>query len=241
MIKARPLARRRAAAYIAFNNLEFQIESGSPRVPLFFIVVTGLVPGREPMASERVVRETGLEARIAHIVEPVVESLGFELVRVKISGQAGMTVQIMAERPDGTMGVEDCELVSRNVSPALDVEDPIGRNYNLEVSSPGIDRPLTRAKDFETWAGHEARVETEMAVDGRKRFRGRLLGVRDGAAGLRLPEGEPDEFWLPLSEIAEAKLMLTDDLLAAAKPGAGPNGQGGPAPQRGDNDNERTE
>jgi ribosome maturation factor RimP len=186
------------------------------------------------MAGERLTRETGLEARIAHIVEPVIDGLGYELVRVKVSGAAGMTVQVMAERPDGTMGVEDCELISRNISPALDVEDPIGRAYNLEVSSPGIDRPLTRAKDFEAWAGHEARIETETAIDGRKRFRGTLLGMRDGAAGVRLPEGEPDEHWLPLGEIAEAKLVMTDALLAAARTGASANGSGA----QGDNDNQ---
>jgi ribosome maturation factor RimP len=190
------------------------------------------------MAGDRLTRETGLEARIAHIIEPVVEALGYELVRVKISGLGGMTVQVMAERPDGTMGVEDCELISRNISPALDVEDPIGRAYNLEVSSPGIDRPLTRRKHFEAWAGHEARIETEVAIDGRKRFRGTLLGVRDGAVGIRLPEGEGNEFWLPAGEIAEAKLVLTDALIAAAKPERVTNG---PGSRHSDNDNERTE
>src|SRR5215203_2589566 len=99
------------------------------------------------MDNRRLIRETGIEARIAHVVEPVAADLGFELVRVKVSGLNGMTVQIMAERPDGTMSVEDCELLSRNVSPALDVADPISREYHLEISSPGIDRPLTRAKD----------------------------------------------------------------------------------------------
>src|SRR5688572_17833423 len=134
------------------------------------------------MTTRRLIRETGLEARIAHTVEPIAADLGFELVRVRVSGLHGMTVQVMAERPDGTMTVEDCELLSRNISPALDVADPINREYRLEVSSPGIDRPLTREKDFETWAGHEAKLEMEQAVSGRKRFRGLLLGVREGAA-----------------------------------------------------------
>jgi ribosome maturation factor RimP len=251
MRRHRPLASAGPAAYIAVNNLEVHIESGARRSRSFllpghgpaFVEVSGRDPDGSRMAGERIVRETGLEARVAHIVEPVVEGLGFELVRVKISAAGGMTVQIMAERPDGAMGVEDCELVSRNVSPALDVEDPIGRPYNLEVSSPGIDRPLTRAKDFAAWAGFEARIETEATIDGRKRFRGTLLGVRDGTAGIRLPEGEPDEFWLPLGEIAEAKLMLTDALIAAARPGPGEgaNGRGGTAGPSGDNDNERTE
>jgi ribosome maturation factor RimP len=166
--------------------------------------------------DKRITRETGLEARIAHIVEPIAEDLGYELVRVRISSQNGMTVQIMAEKPDGTMGVEDCERLSREISPAMDVADPINREYHLEVSSPGIDRPLTRAKDFSEWSGHEAKLETEQAVNGRKRFRGTLLGVRDGAAGIRLADKpEPEEAWLSLDDIAEAKLVLTDDLIKA--------------------------
>lgn len=169
------------------------------------------------MQKSRLIRETGLEARVAHIIEPVVNDLGYELVRVRISGLNGMTVQIMAERPDGTMRVEDCEIVSRNISPALDVADPINREYHLEVSSPGIDRPLTRAKDFEKWAGHEAKVELDQALNGRKRFRGILVGVRDGAAGIRLLDTpESGEIWLPLDDVGEAKLVLTDELIKAA-------------------------
>jgi ribosome maturation factor RimP len=173
------------------------------------------------MTTKRLTREAGLEARIAHIVEPAIEDLGYELVRVKIFGQNGMTVQIMAERPDGTMRVEDCETISRTISPTLDVEDPISGEYNLEVSSPGIDRPLTRAKDFERWSGHEARIELAVARDGRKRFRGTLLGMRDGAAGEKLAgvqlKDTPDspEAWLPLDDIGEAKLILTDELIKA--------------------------
>lgn len=166
------------------------------------------------MDTRRVTRESGLEAKIAHIVEPIALDLGYELVRVKVSGLNGMTVQIMAERPDGTMSVDDCERLSRDVSPAMDVADPIDREYHLEISSPGIDRPLTRAKDFETWAGYEARVEMEQALDGRKRFRGVLTGVADGAAGIRLTEGGNDVS-LPLDMIAEAKLVLSDDLIKA--------------------------
>jgi ribosome maturation factor RimP len=174
--------------------------------------------------TKRLIREAGLEARIAHIVEPVVTDLGYELVRVKVSAVNGMTVQIMAERPDGTMTVEGCEAISRNVSPVLDVADPISREYHLEVSSPGIDRPLTRPKDFELWAGHEAKVELDVARDGRKRFRGILLGVRDECAGIRLPDAAPDgaEFWLPLADIGEAKLVLTDSLIKAAAARAAP-------------------
>src|SRR6185503_8086815 len=166
------------------------------------------------MGDRRLTRETGTEARIAHIVEPIAHDLGYALVRVKVSSLNGMTVQIMAERPDGTMAVEDCEKLSRNVSPALDVADPINREYHLEISSPGIDRPLTRAKDFQIWAGHEAKVEMEEAVNGRKRFRGVLLGVRDETAGIRLPEAAGQlEWWLPMGSIGEARLVLTDALL----------------------------
>ena len=169
------------------------------------------------MDSRRHTRETGLAARVAHIVEPIAADLGYELVRVRVSGMNGMTVQVMAERPDGTMTIDDCELLSRNISPAIDVADPVEREYRLEVSSPGIDRPLTRAKDFENWAGHEAKLETEQLINGRKRFRGTLLGVKDGAAGMRLLDASDEtDVWLPLEEIADAKLVLTDALLKAA-------------------------
>jgi ribosome maturation factor RimP len=174
------------------------------------------------MDNRRLIRETGLEARIANIVEPVVTDLGYELVRVRVSGLNGMTVQIMAERPDGTMSIDDCELVSRNISPAMDVANPVDREYHLEVSTPGIDRPLTRLKDFEIWAGHEAKVELEAALDGRKRFRGILLGVKDRKAGLRLLDTpQAGEAWLPLDDIGEAKLVLTDALIKAAPRQAG--------------------
>ena len=138
--------------------------------------------GNEP----RIIAETGLEARIAHIVEPVVEGLGYRLVRIKMSAMNGATLQIMAERPDGSMTVEDCEILSRDISPALDVEDPIDRAYHLEVSSPGIDRPLVRRSDFERWAGHEAKIELARLLDGRKRFRGRLAGVEGDAVVLEV-------------------------------------------------------
>jgi len=167
----------------------------------------------------RIITEQGLDARVAAIVEPVVEDLGYRLVRTKISAANGCTLQIMAERPDGTMTVEDCEAVSRAVSPALDVDDPINRAYHLEVSSPGIDRPLVRPGDFERWAGHLVKVEMAILIEGRKRFKGTLLGVRDDAAVIRLPdtrEDEPDEAVLPLEDIGEARLVLTDELITAA-------------------------
>jgi len=170
-----------------------------------------------PDASDpRIVTETGLEARIAHIVEPVIVGLGYRLVRVRVSGLNGTTVQIMAERPDGTMTVDDCEALSRDISPALDVEDPIDRAYNLEISSPGIDRPLVRRSDFERWFGHEAKIELARPLDGRRRFRGHLAGV-DGET-LRLAIADKagagaDVAELPLAEIGEASLVVTDALI----------------------------
>lgn len=167
----------------------------------------------------RLVTESGLEARIADIVTPVLADLDFRLVRVRVSAQNGCTVQIMAERSDGTMSVQDCETVSRAISPVLDIEDPVAEAYHLEISSPGIDRPLVRASDFETWAGHVAKLETRTLLDGRKRFRGRIIGMNEGRAVLArddAPAGEPDRFEVPVSEIGEAKLVLTDDLIREA-------------------------
>ena len=164
----------------------------------------------------RIVVETGLDARIAAIVEPVVEGLGYRLVRVHTSRRNGMTLQIMAERPDGTMTVDDCEAISRDVSPALDVDDPISEAYHLEVSSPGIDRPLVRRSDFGRWAGHVAKVEMSLPVEGRKRFRGTLLGLEGDTVLIRIddaPKDAPDRFSLPLDRIGEAKLVLTDALI----------------------------
>jgi ribosome maturation factor RimP len=165
-------------------------------------------------AAPRIVTETGLEARIAHIVEPVAEGLGYRLVRVKVSAMNGTTVQVMAERPDGTMTVDDCERLSRDLSPALDVEDPLDRAYNLEVSSPGIDRPLVRRSDFERWTGHLAKVELTRPLDGRRRFKGRLAGLDGDRAGIETETAEGvATVWLPLADIDEARLVLTDALV----------------------------
>src|SRR6476620_3699065 len=128
-------------------------------------------------AEPRLIVEPGLAARVVALVEPVIEGLGYRLVRVRVSGTDGCTVQIMAERPDGTMGIEDCEAASRALSPVFDVEDPIDREYRLEVSSPGIDRPLVRRSDFERYAGHLVKIEMAVAHQGRKRFRGTLGGI----------------------------------------------------------------
>ena len=166
--------------------------------------------------DKRLITENGVAARVAAIVEPVIEDLGFNLVRVRVTGQNGCTVQIMAERPDGTMSVSDCETVSRAISPVLDLEDPIDKAYHLEVSSPGIDRPLVRASDFERWSGYEAKVEMAVPVAGRKRFRGFIRGVENAALALELPdvkEGEERIARLALSDLGEAHLVMTDDLI----------------------------
>lgn len=165
----------------------------------------------------RLIAEPGLAARVASVVEPVIEDLGFRLVRVRVTGAEGCTVQIMAERPDGTLTIDDCEHVSRALSPVLDVADPVDRAYRLEISSPGLDRPLVRKSDFERYAGHLAKIEMSVPVDGRKRFRGILAGVEGPFARLRRDDAKPEEaadVLLPINEMAEAKLVLTDALIA---------------------------
>jgi ribosome maturation factor RimP len=171
----------------------------------------------QTQCEPRLIVEQGVAARVAAIVEPVLIGMGYQLVRVKISGLDGCTVQIMAERPDGTMTVEDCEDVSRALSPVLDVADPIDRAYRLEVSSPGMDRPLVRRSDFVRFAGHQLKLEMAVAIDGRRRFRGLLLGVEGEAARIRRDDAAPaeaSEILLPIEDIAEAKLVLTDALIA---------------------------
>jgi ribosome maturation factor RimP len=173
----------------------------------------------ETTGDDRIIRESGVDARVASIVQPVLRAIGFRLVRVRLSGQNGLTLQIMAEREDGTMTVEDCEEVSRAVSPALDVEDPVDKAYHLEVSSPGIDRPLVRKSDFENWAGHQARIETSILVAERKRFKGTIVSA--GANGVTIerdqtPEGAETRIEVPYESIAEARLILTDDLIRDA-------------------------
>lgn len=170
-------------------------------------------------ADDRLIVETGLEARIADIVEPLLEPLGFRLVRVRMTGANGLTLQIMAEREDGTMTVQDCETVSRAISPVLDVEDPIDRTYHLEVSSPGIDRPLVRRDDFRRWAGHVLKAETVVPIDGRKRYRGTIVEVQEDGFVLQTEEAgkEPPQLVrLAFSDLAEARLLLTDALIRDA-------------------------
>jgi ribosome maturation factor RimP len=171
------------------------------------------------LEDDRIIRETGLEARIYAALAPAAADHGMRIVRIKTSGRNGMTLQIMAERLDGSMSVNDCETLSSAVSPVLDVEDLIDRAYHLEISSPGIDRPLTRVRDFVNWAGYLARIQTATIVAGRKRFTGVIGKVEAGRLTL-LPApaegGGAEPVDLPLDQLAEASLVLTDALIDEA-------------------------
>lgn len=167
--------------------------------------------------AKRMQNETGVAATVARLVEPAIEELGFRLVRVRLTGT---TLQIMAERPDGTMTVGGCQEISHAISPLLDVNDPVSGKYGLEVSSPGVDRPLVRPEDFERWAGFEAKIELATPLAGRKRFRGRLEGFSDGEVRLFIPpqekRGEDVLIGLDMTAIGDARLVMTDELLKAA-------------------------
>ena len=172
------------------------------------------------LAEPRLSEESGVPLTVARIATPVLQDLGFRLVRVRISGQDGTTLQIMAERPDGTMDVGGCEQITEALSPVLDVEDPVKGEYRLEISSPGIDRPLVRASDFRRAVGYEAKVEMKGMVEGRRRFRGRLDAYEDSAATPAVTltrfdakPGEPEVVRLMLSDIDDGRLVLTDDLI----------------------------
>src|SRR5579862_303682 len=172
---------------------------------------------RKPTSEPRLIIEQGMAARLAAIAEPVIADLGFRLVRVRVSGLSGCTIQIMAERADGSMTIDDCEQISRALSPVLDVADPIDRAYRLEISSPGIDRPLVRRSDFERHAGHRIKVEMASSVAGRRRFRGTLLGTEQDSARIRPDEAAPEEgaeIVLAIAEMTEARVILSDALLA---------------------------
>lgn len=169
--------------------------------------------------ERRLIIEPGRAARVAALTEPVLAGLGYRLVRVHISGSAGCTVQVMAERPDGTMTIEDCEIASRALSPVLDAADPIEGAYRLEISSPGIDRPLVRRSDFDRYAGHVAQVEMQVPIDGRRRFRGELNGTEGECVRLRTGDSaatESAEILLRIDDMTEARLVLTDALIAEA-------------------------
>ena len=157
------------------------------------------------------IAKTAIDRRLAEIVTPTIEGLGFELVRIRLMGGNTKTLQIMADRPEGGIDVADCGRISVAVSAVLDVEDPIEDAYNLEVSSPGIDRPLTRLKDFEAWKGYEARIETSELIDGRKRFKGELAGTEGDEVLIEIEEGT---IGLKFDWLADAKLVLTDELIA---------------------------
>ena len=161
------------------------------------------------------IAKTAIDRRLADIVAPVIEGLGFELVRIRLMGGRTRTLQIMADRPDGGIEVDDCATISTAVSAVLDVEDPVEENYILEVSSPGIDRPLTRLKDFDVWADYEARLETTELIDGRRRFKGSLQGTEGDEVLIEIEEaGTKVTIGLKFDWLSDAKLILTDDLIA---------------------------
>src|ERR1700693_6284710 len=172
------------------------------------------------LAEPRLVVEPGMAARVSAVAGPVLQGMGYRLGRIKISGESGCTVQIMAERPDGSMLIDDCEAISRALSPVLDVADPIDRAYRLEISSPGIDRPLVRRSDFERYAGHLVKIEMAAVVSGRKRLRVTLGGVDGDAVHLHrddLRAGEDADVMLVMEDIADAKLVLTDEWIADSR------------------------
>src|SRR3981189_2223807 len=169
------------------------------------------------LAEPRLVVEPRMAARVSAVAGPVLQGLGYRLGRVKISAQAGCTVQIMAERPDGTMQIEDCEVISRALSPVLDIADPIEQAYRLEISLPGIDRPPGRRAGFESYAGHLVQVERVVPHQGRKRFRGLLAGVEGETVRLHRDDIRSDEdadVLLVMEDISDARLVLTDELVA---------------------------
>ena len=191
-------------------------------------VVDGLTSAEQSATSsapstKRFITESGLAAQFAALIEPTLVDLGFRLVRIAVLGREGKTLQIMAERPDGTISVDDCETISKQVSPVLDVNEILAGAYRLEVSSPGIDRPLVRPSDFEDWAGYEAKIELTKPVDGRRRFKGTLEGFADGEVLMECEiegatKGEPTSHVLgfPVSLVSDARLVLTDELIREA-------------------------
>ena len=181
--------------------------------------------------NRRIARETGAAARVAGLVEEAIEGLGYRLVRVQVTGADGQTLQIMAERPDGTMNVDDCETISKQLSPLLDAYEPLQGSYRLEISSPGIDRPLVRPGDFVAWAGYEAKLELSEPIEGRRRFRGTVEGFEDEEIRLEVDLGDQGRqiLGIPTGLVASANLVLTDALIeeslrrskAAGRPATG--------------------
>jgi ribosome maturation factor RimP len=187
------------------RQFRMELTGGGLRVSRFFVALKG------PVAKVR--GKTPEDRRLLELLDPAAEAIGYEIVRLRMMGGAARrTLQIMAERPDGDMNVDDCVALSRAVSEVLDAADPISGEYSLEVSSPGVDRPLTRLKDFDTYAGLEARLELDRLAEGRKRFKGLLAGT-DGDNVMIDLEGEADTALVPFAWISDAKLSLTDDLM----------------------------
>jgi ribosome maturation factor RimP len=207
--------------YISFNIAAASLDQRDPHRVLrraarpVFDSHPGGTPRRMTVATRTsvttLVAKAAIDRRLADIVAPTAEGMGFRLVRLRLMGGKRITLQIMAEREDGTMEVEDCAKLSRSFSAVLDVEDPIEREYTLEVSSPGIDRPLTRLEDFDRWEGYEARLETGEMIDGRKRFKGILAGTEGTEVLIEVEQGT---IGLEFDWIADAKLVLTDELIA---------------------------
>ena len=178
------------------------------------------VTDAELLDEPRLVVEPGVGARVAAVAVPVLQGMGYRLVRIKVSGEAGCTVQIMAERPDGTMQIEDCEAISKALSPVMDIADPVQRAYRLEISSPGIDRPLVRRTDFERYTGHLVKIEMAVPHEGRKRFRGAIQGLEGNSVRIARDDAKDHkgaqeaEVLLPIEDIASANLILTNALIA---------------------------
>jgi ribosome maturation factor RimP len=195
---------------------------------------------RDKELETRFVSETGPAGEIASLAEPALDELGFRLVRVKVSGRDGGTVQIMVERDDGTVSIDDCSVISKRLSPLLDAHDPMPGRYHLEISSPGIDRPLVRPGDFDLWSGYETKIELKELIDGRRRFRGLIEGYSDGEVRLKVEiEGydTPQTIGIPVDLIASAKLVLNDDLIKASlAKGAGGKTENTAAEARGNQD-----
>ncbi len=160
------------------------------------------------------IAKAAIDRKLADIITPVIEDMGFELVRLRLQGGNTHTLQVMAERPDGGIEVDECAAISNAISAVLDVEDPLSDTYVLEVGSPGIDRPLTRLKDFEKYEGYDAKVETSELIDGRKRFKGVLAGVEGEEVLINIvDQGEPVTVGLQFDWLADAKLVMTDELI----------------------------
>src|SRR6185437_11442648 len=210
----RPAGRRFQA-----SHAQSQTNARSEKAPLILDMIdpTAGPTDTDLLAEPRLVIEPGVAARVSAVATPVLQAMGYRLVRIKISGEAGCTVQIMAERPDGTMLIDDCEAISKALSPVLDIADPIDRAYRLEISSPGIDRPLVRRSDFERYAGHLVKVEMAVAHEGRKRFRGMIGPVEGDRVHLHRDDvkaAEERDVLLTMEDISEARLVLTDELIA---------------------------